>query len=128
MKQPSDRTSTAPIHVDFASLGMRIRNARAAQKLSLREIAARAKVSYSTVQRIENGQDSLQLDMIISVLNVLKIDLREFISGVGDRSESESNDDLVKRLAAEGKIPAVLSEIGKFLQESAKEKIKKQQT
>ena len=88
--------------VDSLSLGQRIRESRATQHLTLRDIASRAGVSYGTVQRLENGESSVQLDIVLRVLNVLNIDLKDYLSGTDRAKEDESIEALVLRLKGEG--------------------------
>lgn len=99
--------------VDSFSLGQRIRHARAAQDLTLRDIASHAGVSYGTVQRLENGEVTVQLDIVLRVLNVLRINLKDFLAADFQPQKDESIDELVSRIKAEGKIPDLLSAIAK---------------
>jgi transcriptional regulator with XRE-family HTH domain len=57
----------------------RIRALRVAQGWSLEELAARAKVSQSTLSRIENGQRRLALDQLVTLARALDTSLDQLV-------------------------------------------------
>ena len=98
---------------DSVSLGNRIRIVRAEKNLTLREVAKVAEVSYGTVQRLENGESTVQLDIILRVLNVMQIGLKDYIVDEAGPPQEESVDDLVSKLKGQGKIPELLTALAK---------------
>jgi len=53
-------------------LGNRIRQARQSRRLSLSEVATRAKVSVATLSRIERDKQGLDLAMFLTLTRILK--------------------------------------------------------
>ncbi|GAA1372078.1 XRE family transcriptional regulator [Streptomyces beijiangensis] len=62
----------------------RIRALRVAQGWSLEELAARAKVSQSTLSRIENGQRRLALDQLATLARALDTSLDQLVEADTD--------------------------------------------
>ena len=62
----------------------RIRALRVAQGWSLEELAARAKVSQSTLSRIENGQRRLALDQLVTLARALDTTLDQLVETATD--------------------------------------------
>ena len=57
---------------------------RAAQGWSLEELAARAKVSQSTLSRIENGRRRLALDQLVTLARALDTSLDQLVETASD--------------------------------------------
>ncbi|MEU6989588.1 XRE family transcriptional regulator [Streptomyces sp. NPDC046465] len=62
----------------------RIRALRLAQGWSLEELAARAKVSQSTLSRIENGRRRLALDQLVTLARALDTSLDQLVETAAD--------------------------------------------
>ncbi len=62
----------------------RIRALRVAQGWSLEELASRAKVSQSTLSRIENGQRRLALDQLVTLARALDTTLDQLVENAED--------------------------------------------
>jgi len=62
----------------------RIRALRVAQGWSLEELATRAKVSQSTLSRIENGQRRLALDQLVTLARALDTSLDQLVETASD--------------------------------------------
>jgi DNA-binding Xre family transcriptional regulator len=62
----------------------RIRALRVAQGWSLEELAARAKVSQSTLSRIENGHRRLALDQLVTIARALDTSLDQLVESATD--------------------------------------------
>ncbi|MGY6023565.1 helix-turn-helix domain-containing protein [Streptomyces spinosirectus] len=62
----------------------RIRALRVAQGWSLEELATRAKVSQSTLSRIENGQRRLALDQLVILARALDTSLDQLVETASD--------------------------------------------
>lgn len=62
----------------------RIRALRVAQGWSLEELATRAKVSQSTLSRIENGQRRLALDQLVTLARALDTSLDQLVETATD--------------------------------------------
>jgi transcriptional regulator with XRE-family HTH domain len=62
----------------------RIRALRVAQGWSLEELASRARVSQSTLSRIENGQRRLALDQLVTLARALDTSLDQLVENPAD--------------------------------------------
>jgi transcriptional regulator with XRE-family HTH domain len=62
----------------------RIRALRVAQGLSLEELADRAKLSQSTLSRIENGRRRLALDQLVTLARALDTSLDQLVETASD--------------------------------------------
>ncbi|MFJ4659015.1 helix-turn-helix domain-containing protein [Nocardia sp. NPDC088792] len=62
----------------------RIRALRVAQGLSLEELATRARLSQSTLSRIENGQRRLALDQLVTLARALDTSLDQLVETATD--------------------------------------------
>ena len=62
----------------------RIRALRVAQGWSLEELAGRAKLSQSTLSRIENGQRRLALDQLVTLARALDTSLDQLVETASD--------------------------------------------
>ncbi|MER5197571.1 helix-turn-helix domain-containing protein [Streptomyces sp. NPDC002755] len=62
----------------------RIRALRLAQGWSLEELAARARVSQSTLSRIENGRRRLALDQLVTLARALETSLDQLVETAAD--------------------------------------------
>ncbi|MFJ9909080.1 helix-turn-helix domain-containing protein [Streptomyces sp. NPDC101152] len=62
----------------------RIRALRVAQGWSLEELASRARVSQSTLSRIENGQRRLALDQLLTLARALDTSLDQLVETASD--------------------------------------------
>jgi transcriptional regulator with XRE-family HTH domain len=58
-----------------------LRNARIAQRLSLRALSARVGMPYSTLSKLENGKMAMTYDKLIKLAQGLGIDLQDLLSG-----------------------------------------------
>lgn len=63
------------------TIGKRIRNARKAKDLSIEKMAENLDVSYSTYQRIENGETNSWALHLDSICEILEIPLEEVVLG-----------------------------------------------
>ncbi|OQR61551.1 XRE family transcriptional regulator [Streptomyces maremycinicus] len=62
----------------------RIRALRLAQGWSLEELAARARISQSTLSRIENGRRRLALDQLVTLARALETSLDQLVETAAD--------------------------------------------
>src|SRR6204780_5668340 len=62
----------------------RIRALRGAQGWSLEELAARARLSQSSLSRIENGQRRLALDSLVTIARALDTSLDQLVETAAD--------------------------------------------
>jgi transcriptional regulator with XRE-family HTH domain len=80
-----------------AMIGERIRQTRQARRLSLNDVAGRAKISVATLSRIERDKQGLELGLFLLLCKVLKTSPRDLLLD----GESDSNvDPLAVRIAA----------------------------
>jgi transcriptional regulator with XRE-family HTH domain len=78
-------------------VGERIRQTRQARRLSLNDVAERAKVSVATLSRIERDKQGLELGLFLLLCRILKASPQELIGG---GEESDNIDPLAVRIAA----------------------------
>jgi transcriptional regulator with XRE-family HTH domain len=77
-------------------IGERIRQTRQARRLSLNDVAGKAKISVATLSRIERDKQGLELGLFLVLCKVLKTSPRDLIV----EGESDSNvDPLAVRIA-----------------------------
>jgi transcriptional regulator with XRE-family HTH domain len=81
-------------------IGERIRQTRQARRLSLNDVAARAKISVATLSRIERDKQGLELGLFLSLCRVLKTSPRDLlVDGDGDGDGNGNVDPLAVRIA-----------------------------
>jgi len=105
------------------TLGNRIRAAREAKGLSLRDLARRVQLDYGYLSKIENGAVSPSAEALSALAEVLELDEIELLL-LGDRvpapldplARSEEALDFFKRAAAIRE-PAEWRELSRFLEE-----------
>jgi transcriptional regulator with XRE-family HTH domain len=81
-------------------VGSKIREARQAQQRSLADVAGEVGISVATLSRIENGKQTLDLELFLSLSRVLKTAAPEFLGADGQQSRTDS--DLARQIAALG--------------------------
>src|SRR6266550_457369 len=78
-------------------IGERIRQTRQARRLSLNDVAGRAKISVATLSRIERDKQGLELGLFLLLCKVLKTSPRDLLLD----GDADSNvDPLAVRIAA----------------------------
>ena len=78
-------------------IGERIRQTRQARRLSLSDVAGRAKISVATLSRIERDKQGLELGLFLLLCKVLKTSPRELLI----EGENDNNvDPLAVRIAS----------------------------
>jgi transcriptional regulator with XRE-family HTH domain len=80
-------------------IGERIRQTRQARRLSLNDVAARAKISVATLSRIERDKQGLELGLFLSLCRVLKTSPRDLLVD-GDGDGNGKVDPLAVRIAS----------------------------
>ncbi|MGI8908116.1 MAG: helix-turn-helix domain-containing protein [Candidatus Sumerlaeaceae bacterium] len=103
--------------VDTVGLGARVRAQRQSAKLTIKQLADQAEVSFGTIQRIEAGQTNVQLDLLLKVLATLNIDVREHIFGP-KHARVESIQELIHRLKVEGRLEELFKTLAVILQKA----------
>ena len=90
--------------------------------LSIRDLAERASVSYGTIRRLQAGELTVQIDLLLQVLNVLRIDLRELIVAQvsAAASPAQVSGSFAERADREGRIPEVLQYVAEHWHSEAK--------
>jgi transcriptional regulator with XRE-family HTH domain len=79
-------------------IGERIRQTRQARRLSLNDVAGRARISVATLSRIERDKQGLELGLFLLLCRVLKISPRDLLVD-GDGDGSGNVDPLAVRIA-----------------------------
>ena len=77
-------------------IGERIRQTRQARRLSLNDVAERAKVSVATLSRIERDKQGLELGLFLLLCRILKAPPQELIGG----EAGDNVDPLAVRIAS----------------------------
>lgn len=88
-----DRTLAGEANVDATAAqepGDALRSARLAKGLTLRDLAARVGMPYSTLSKLENGKMSFTYDKLIRLAQGLGIDLQELMGGAGEQPATSS--------------------------------------
>ncbi len=80
-------STTAPIGQEP---GQALHSARLSKGLTLRELAARVGMPYSTLSKLENGKMSFTYDKLIRLAQGLGIDLQELMSGHPDQPSTSA--------------------------------------
>ena len=81
-------------------IGDRLRDARTAQQLSLSDVAEKADISAATLSRIENGKQSLNVDLFVLLLKILRLQATEVLDGDANVSSGDGLVDQIGRLNA----------------------------
>lgn len=79
-------------------IGEKIREVRQSQGRSLAEVAARAKISVATLSRIETDKQSVDVELLLVLADVLGAEPADII-GSASNGSGNGNDALVQRIA-----------------------------
>jgi len=79
-------------------IGDRLREARAARQFSLSDVAEKAKISAATLSRIENGKQSLDVGLFLTLLKILRIVPSDVLESDGNVSSGDRLVDQIVRL------------------------------
>jgi transcriptional regulator with XRE-family HTH domain len=93
---PSGQSFAPSRSFDSHDVGVAIRGARKAKGLSLKDVADRALISVATLSRIENSKQALDMNLFLTLADILEVTPSSLIDG--DRKESL--DSLVDQLAS----------------------------
>lgn len=80
-------------------IGARLREARLARKLSLHDVSGIAAISASTLSRIENEKQNLDVALLLSLARILGVDAALLIR---DEGSTPPDEPLAHRIAALG--------------------------
>lgn len=78
-------------------IGERLRQLRQSQGRSLADIAGKANVSVATLSRIENDKQSLEINLLVTLAQVLQVAPADLLQRVTDEADEERP--LVQRIA-----------------------------
>lgn len=84
-------------------IGNQLREARAARKFSLSDVAEKAEISAATLSRIENGKQGLDVSLFLSLLKILRIQPSDVFEDDGGDS-GERLVDQISRLASSDRV------------------------
>jgi transcriptional regulator with XRE-family HTH domain len=73
------------------ALGETLRAARVGEKLTLREVSARAMVSLGYLSEIERGQKEASSELLNSICGALDVPLADLLRRVSDRLEASAS-------------------------------------
>jgi transcriptional regulator with XRE-family HTH domain len=79
-------------------LGERLRKIRQVQERSLADVAGKAKISIATLSRIENGKQTLDVEMLVTLAKVLGVPPTELVDNPG-AAKGDGADTIVRTLA-----------------------------
>lgn len=82
---------------DVTTVGGRLRYMREARTLTQRQLAADAKVSRATINRIEQGWPSPQLATLAKLADALRVDTAWLVKGIGEPNEKRAAEDEPRR-------------------------------
>jgi transcriptional regulator with XRE-family HTH domain len=60
-------------------IGARLREARQARQLSLNSVAQKAEISVATLSRIERDQQRIDVDLLLNLIRILKINAHDVL-------------------------------------------------
>jgi len=63
-------------------IGARLREARQARQLSLNAVAGKADISVATLSRIERDQQRIDVELLLSLMRILKINAHEVLDEI----------------------------------------------
>jgi transcriptional regulator with XRE-family HTH domain len=76
-------------------IGERLRDARLAQKMSLTQVAGKARISAATLSRIENEKQALSVDTLFALAKIVGVTPEEMVSsGAAEPDERELADEI----------------------------------
>jgi transcriptional regulator with XRE-family HTH domain len=78
-------------------IGARLREARHARQLSLNTVAVKAEISVATLSRIERDQQRIDVELLMTLIRILKINTREVLD---DEPQSDSVEPMAEKIAA----------------------------
>jgi transcriptional regulator with XRE-family HTH domain len=78
-------------------IGPRLREARLARHLSLNTVAVEAEISVATLSRIERDQQRLDVELLLSLMRILKLAAHDVLD---DAPEGEGLEPIVSKIAA----------------------------
>ena len=81
-------------------IGARLREARLARHLSLNAIADKADISVATLSRIERDQQRIDVELLLSLLRILKLDARDVLSEESADSDGDGVDPMAAKICA----------------------------
>lgn len=79
-------------------VGGRLREARLARHLSLNAVAAKADISVATLSRIERDQQRIDVELLLALMRILKIDARDVLSD--EPPEPDGIDPMVAKISS----------------------------
>lgn len=77
-------------------LGTRLRQVRQSRRMSLNDVASRAKISVATLSRIERDKQGVDLEMFMLLSRILKVPVHDLIAVEAGATNGE--DDLASRI------------------------------
>lgn len=60
-------------------IGLRIREIRESQKLSIQELADKLDMEYNNVIRIEKGRTNFTIGTLVKIANALEVNLKDIV-------------------------------------------------
>ena len=82
---------------DNAMIGTRLREARQARQLSLHTVAQKADISVATLSRIERDQQRIDVDLLMALMRILKINAQEVLD---ETPQEDGVDPIVAKLSS----------------------------
>ena len=79
------------------TVGARLRDARIARHLSLREVASVASISVATLSRIETNKQNLELGLFLSIARILNLPPQELLD---ETDGTDGVEPMVERIGA----------------------------
>src|SRR5262245_49215282 len=78
-------------------IGTRLREARLARQLSLNAVAQKADISVATLSRIERDQQRIDVDLLLTIMRILKINAQEVLD---EEPAEDGVDPIVAKISA----------------------------
>ena len=80
--------------LDYASIGLRIKNSRNKRKLTQEQLAEAVSSSREHIARAEAGDRGISLELLISISNVLDVSITELLADSLDSTDRIDDSDL----------------------------------
>ena len=77
-------------------IGARLREARQARQLSLNTVAVKAEISVATLSRIERDQQRIDVELLLTLIRILKINTREVLD---DEPQADGVEPMAEKIA-----------------------------
>ncbi len=80
--------------LDYASIGLRIKNSRSKRKMTQEQLAEAVSSSREHIARTEAGDRGISLELLVDIANVLNVPIAELLADSLDSADKIEDSDL----------------------------------